>query len=139
MPQPASLNSPDHSTDSAFEDAALLDRQASVHSSDSASEDAALSDRQASNSNAGSSPRSLNESPGMKFWQTCIAWAVGRFGGVSHRSPHLKQQPHENKLPTLDSVVIAMQQYPMQTVAAINTVLYEQHGYNRMHLHGNPR
>jgi len=38
-----------------------------------------------------------------------------------------------------DPVVWAMQQYPMQTVAALNTVLFERHGYNRMQLHGNPR
>ena len=120
MPQPASLNYPDHSTESASEDAVLLDRQAS-------------------NSNAGSSTRSPHNSSNKHFWQTCIAWAVGRLGGVKHRPPHLKQQLREDKSPTLDPAVIAMQQYPMQLVAAINTVLYEQHGYNRMHLHGNPR
>lgn len=114
------VNAPDHSVDSAPEHAALLERQAS-------------------NSNAGSSTGSPQETPAMQFWQTWLAWAVGRFRGVKHRPPHLKQQPHEDNSPTLDSVVIAMQQYPMQTIAAINTVLYEQHGYNRMHLHGNPR
>ena len=132
------VNAPDHSIDSAPEDAALLDRQASIDSTSCTSEDAALLERQTSNNDAGSSQGSLQETPAMQFWQTWIAWAVGRFTGVKHRPPHLKQQPHNNS-PTLNSVVIAMQQYPMQTVAAINTVLYEQHGYNRMHLHGNPR
>ena len=134
-----SLNAPDHRADFTSEDTALLDRHASVHSINSISEIAALLDRQASDRNAGSSTGSPQEPPTMQFWQTCIAWAVGRVTGVKHRTPHLKQQPREDKSPTLDSVAIAMQQYPMQTVAAINTVLYDQQGYKRMHLYGNPR
>ena len=135
MPQAVSQNASDQITKP--EDAALLDRQASVHSTSSASEDAALLERQASNSYTDSITGSSQETPTVRFWKSWLAWAVGRFRGINQRPPH--QQPRKDKPPKLDSVVTAMQQYPMQTVAAINTVLYEQHGYNRMHLHGNPR
>lgn len=40
---------------------------------------------------------------------------------------------------TTDAIAIAMHQYPTQAIAALNTVLFERHGYHRMLLHGNPR
>ncbi|KAL0033580.1 hypothetical protein WJX79_004697 [Trebouxia sp. C0005] len=36
-------------------------------------------------------------------------------------------------------VVPPSKEYPMQTFAAINMVLFERHGYQRMQIHGNPR
>ena len=40
---------------------------------------------------------------------------------------------------SLDPIATAMHQYPTQAIAALNTVLFERHGYHRMLLHGNPR
>lgn len=39
----------------------------------------------------------------------------------------------------VQTIAGAMHQYPMQIIAALNTVLFERHGYRRMQLHGNPR
>lgn len=138
MPQSGTLDAPASSTHSVSEDA-TLDRQASIGSTDSTSDEADLLDRKASHSHAGSSTERPQGTPKRQPWQTWVAWAVGWLGGVKHKTAHMKEQCTEDILPSLDPVVIAMQQYPMQTVAAINTVLYEHHGYNRMHLHGNPR
>lgn len=116
-----------------------VNTNASSHSTGSASEDAALRDRQASNSKAGSSTESQQDVFIKRVWQPLLAWAVGKVREVKQKPPHLKQQVPEGEAPTLDPVLLAMQQYPMQTVAAINTVLFDRHGYNRMQLHGNPR
>ena len=139
MPQSGTIDAPASSTHSVSQDATLLDRQASANSTDSALDEAALLDRKASNSNASSSTEGPQDTSTMQLWQSWVAWAVGRLGGAKHRTAHMKEHCTEDMPPTLDPVVIAMQQYPMQTVAAINTVLYEHHGYDRMHLHGNPR
>lgn len=110
---------------------------ASALSTESA--DAALLDRQASNSSAGSSTDSSQDVPVMPGLQPLIAWALGKFRGPKPKASHPKLPPPEDSRPEIDPVIMAMQQYPMQTVVAINTVLFEEHGYNRMQLHGNPR
>ena len=112
---------------------------ASAHSMESSSDDAALLDRQASNSTAGTSAHSTQGPPSMQGWQPFIAWAMSKLTGSTPKAPHLQSLPSEATRPTQDPVVLAMQQYPMQTVAAINTVLFEKHGYNRMLIHGNSR
>ncbi|KAL3162279.1 hypothetical protein ABBQ32_009970 [Trebouxia sp. C0010 RCD-2024] len=110
----------------------------SALSTEPSSDNAALLDRQASNSSAGSSVDSFQGPLNVQGWQPFIAWAVSKLRGIMQKASHLESLA-PGDTPPLDPVVMAMQQYPMQTVAAINTVLFEQHGYNRMQLHGNPR
>ena len=102
------------------------DHSASDSNRDLAPEDAALLDRQSSNSSASSSA-------GSKLDVSVPSDAD------SKASLELPNHVSTDGRITIDPVVRAMQQYPMQTVAAINTVLYDRHGYHRMLVHGNPR
>lgn len=92
-------------------------------------EDTALSDRQFFNTHASSSGRHHDTSSQPKDAPTLGALSAGTGPrGTLGQSP-----------PAVDPVVRAMQEYPMQTFAAVNTVLFERHGYTRMQIHGNPK
>lgn len=93
------------------------------------SEDSALSDRQSSNTHASSSGHHRDTSSQPKDAPTLGALSAGA-------GPHGTQGQSP---PAVDRVVRAMQEYPMQTFAAVNTVLFERHGYTRMQIHGNPK
>ncbi len=89
-----------------------------------------LTDRQSSHSSASTSGPSMNTS------STSQARDAYRQPAVSETGQHHTsgQSPAANM-----PVANAMQDYPMQTFAAINTVLFERHGYQRMQIHDNPR
>jgi len=94
------------------------------------SDNTTLTDRQCSHSSASTSESSMNTS------STSQARDADRQPAVSETGQHHTsgQSPVANR-----PVAKAMQEYPMQTFAAINTVLFERHGYKRMQIHGNPR
>ncbi|DBB00582.1 TPA: hypothetical protein ACH3X3_002277 [Trebouxia sp. C0006] len=95
------------------------------------SDAATLADRQASHSSASTSR------PPMNISSTSQARHADRQPAAV---PETGQQHTSGQSPVADRpVAIAMQEYPMQTFAAINTVLFERHGYQRMQIHGNPR
>ncbi len=89
-----------------------------------------LTDRQSSHSSASTSESSMNTS------STSQARDADRQPAVSETGQHHTggQSPVANR-----PVAKAMREYPMQTFAAINTVLFERHGYKPMQIHGNPR
>ena len=89
-----------------------------------------LADRQISHNSASTSRSSTNNS------STSQARDADRQSAV----PETGQHQTSGQSPVADRPVAkAMREYPMQTFAAINTVLFERHGYQRMQIHGNPR
>lgn len=86
-----------------------------------------MTDRQSSHSSASSS----GEDHDSRSQSNDSADAEPLLAAQQHSSDSLR--------PGHDLVAEAMKQYPMQTIAALNTVLFERHGYHRMHVHGNPR
>lgn len=106
----------------------LCDNQsASDNNSKVSPEDTALLDRQSSNSSASSSAGSKQD------------LSVHSDSDSKEALQGSAQQASTDAPITVDPVARAMQQYPMQTVAAINSVLFDRHGYHRMLVHGNPR
>ena len=95
-----------------------------------ASDATTLTDRQSSHSSASTSGSPPNNG------STSQAGDADRQPAV----PETGQHRTSGQSPVADRPVAeAMRQYPMQTFAAINTVLFERHGYQRMQIHGNPR
>ncbi len=89
-----------------------------------------LADRQSSHSNASTSGPPMSNSP------TSQARDADRQPAV----PETGQHHTSGQSPVADRPVAkAMREYPMQTFAAINTVLFDRHGYQRMQIHGGPR
>ena len=88
-------------------------------------------DRKTSHSTAStSSPNNIDSSPGNNSKHD-----------ENDASPSSTQDHPEAQARSSAQLAVAraMLQYPMQTVAALNTVLFERHGYSRMQRHGNPR
>lgn len=103
-----------------------------------------LIDRQSSHSSASTSGPQMNNSSTSQARDADRQPAVPETGQhhTSGQSPIAETGQHHTsgQSPIADrSVVKAMQEYPMQTFAAINMVLFERHGYQRMQIHGNPR
>lgn len=89
-----------------------------------------LTDRQSSHSSASTSGPPVSHSSISQVTDADRQPAV----------PETGQHHTSGRSPVADRPVgKAMQEYPMQTFAAINTVLFERHGYQRMQIHGNPR
>ena len=89
-----------------------------------------LADRQSSHSNASTSGSPMNKS----------STSQARDADKQPAVPETGQHHTSGQSPVADRPVAkAMREYPMQTFAAINTVLFERHGYQRMQIHGDPR
>ena len=93
----------------------------------SSATDTSLTDRRSTHSNASTSASDPNVRP--------VGHDNNSGDDATLDGHHVPNQAPQK----LETVFGAMQQFPMQTVAAMNTILFERHGYSRMQCHGNPR